>query len=813
MKKINRLILTFSILSISANGAEKVKEKELFNKVFGDKVEMKRVSLPTYFQDKFLGEIETNVVGNEIVSFSSNPFIQTLRRIISEKEIQRIIALKKETIAIEDLKFNLKFNLKELRLELEASDELIKPTESLFQESLIPYFSEGARRPSIFSGALNWKLEETITHNDLVPSFLNGNFDSFFNYKTFVLENQMQYSSERNYRRWYRSNTYLIKDDEKNAVRYILGDASSNTFGYLTSQNFLGLSVSRDYSITPYKINTPSSSQQFSVESRSIVRYYVNNSLLKTEFLNAGKYSVKDIPLNNGINKIIVEVEDEFGNKKYFNFRETFSNDLLREGDSKFDFSFGKTSTDIDYKKLYDSSKSYLSSGFYKRGWTDRFTNGIYFQNKSNFLLLGTENLFSTKLGNLGFGLGHSKHGKESGLAYNLNYYFSLFANSISNTQSLNFRIEKRDQKFNEGIEFSPSRYQYNVSSTYSLPFFDWASLGLGANVSKPYDHTLDNKYGIDASITGRLFKSSSLTFYLSNIRDEYKTWSQFFYLFLNFTFDDGYSYASAYYDSSAQSKRLSYYYDKGQAVNDVKVMSSIEANRYTKSADLDLSYNTKYVELGLRESGYERTKNHYYGRSSFRALSAFSFAYDKENFKLGLSRPITNSFAIIAPNEILKGQKLGLKSSGNRIIEESGLLNEIVVRDMIPYQYRRLQIDPSQLKEGYSLKKESFIVYPTYRSGHLIQAEANGTIAITGFLMDEKRRPVSLQVGEIQTNQELRVPFFTNKNGRFFIEGLNPGSMKFLLGDEAQTQCDVTIEGEASGVINLGEVKCLGKK
>jgi len=805
LKKITNL-LALSFLLQSSVGFAQTNQDELFKKVFGKNLEKKRVSLPLFFKDKFIGEIETDVEGEKILGFPSNSIIPVLRKIIVDYKIEKLIDLKKEYLLPEDLSFTLKYYASELKLSLEAEESLIRPTESLFQDSLIPYFADGAMRPSPFSGSINVKLEETINHKREQKDYFDSNFSSFFNFKGWVLENQTQYSSNREVNRWYRGNTTLVKDDEKNAIRYSAGDVASSAFGYLGSQSLGGFSISKEYSITPYKINTPSRSQEFAVENRSIVRYYVNNTLLKTEFLNTGKYSVKDIPLNNGINRIIVEVEDEFGNKKFFNFVESFSNELLRKDEVKYDLALGKISSESNYQKKYDESSMY-ASGYFKRGWTELYTAGGYFQNNRASNLIGFENLLSTKYGNWGLGLASSKHSENIGNAYSLNYFVSSFTNLINNLQTLNLRFEKRDQKFNEGLNYTLGRFKYNSSIAYSSPLFSWASLGIGFNYSKPFAKNFEEKYGFDASVTGRVFKASSMTLFLSSTRDEYKKWNQFFYVFLNFSFDEGYSYVSSFYDSNSQTKRLSYYHDKGDSVDSVKVLGSVESSRYTKNGEIDLAYNAPLLEMGLRESITEESKNNYYGKTSLRLLSSLNFVKGDE-FKWSVSRPITNSFAIIAPNEKLQNQKISLKSNGNRIIEKSGLFNEITVRDLIPYQYRRLQLDTSKLNEGTSLKEESFIVYPTYKSGHLLLAQSSGKIAIKGQLTNSKGQPLGLIVGEVSMLNRPSVPFFTNKNGYFFIEGIDVGALKFLWGDEKQTEINVTIDKEKAGVVDLGKLQ-----
>lgn len=796
--------LVFILFSIVLHNSNAETNDQLFNKVFGATKNSKRIILPLYFKDKNLGEVSVDLLGDQIVGIPANQFINVAKNILQKKVLERIIKLKKEIYTIEDFEFELKYDPADLKIELVASDELIKPTDSLFQESLIPYFAKDALTPAELSGAINLKLEKSFSHKDVTGDYFASSFSSFLNLNSYVLENLTQYDSNREQNKWYRGNTTITKDFESISSRLIMGDVSSLGYGYLTSQSLAGLSFNRDYSITPYKLTTPSVSQEFKVDSRSVVRYYVNNQLLKTEFLNAGKYNIKDIPLYNGINRIIVEVEDEFGNKKFYNFNESFSSEMLREGDVKYDISIGKSSSEQNFKKTYESGSKILSSAFFKRGWSDKYTSGFYFQNKSNFSLIGNENLFSSKIGNWGLGLANSKHGDYQGMVYSVNYFLSSFLNILGNNQTLNLKLEKRNKNFNEGLEYVASKYEYNFYANYTLPIWDWASLGIGNSLSVPYDKTLNTKLGIDLSLTGRAFKNATLTLFASNFKNEYKKWNQYYYLFLNFSLDDNTSFISSFYDSNSHSKKISYSYDKAESFNNVKVLASVEDGRFNRTGDVDIAYEAKYSELGLRETVSRLSDNKYGGRSNIRAISALSFAKKEDQLKFGFSRSLANSFAIISGNELLKGQKLALKSSGSENYQ-SGLFDEIVVRDLIPYQYRRLQIDPSKLKEGYSLKKESFIVYPTYKSGHLIKIDSSGIISIKGRLVNLKGQAVSLQVGELLLESGQTIPFFTNKSGDFFIEGLNPGTVKFLLGENNKFSKDVKIDSEKNGLLNLG--------
>ncbi len=777
---------------------------ELFKKAFGKKPKAERISLPLFLKDQYISELELDVLGSKILGFPASGLYQSLKNILLDQELKRIADTKKEYLTPEDLSFQLNYSEKDLMVFLEAPEALIRPRPQLFSEGMIPYFSKEAKLPAPFSGVVNVKADQTFYHQNNFSDFLNANINSFFNFKETSLENNLQYSSDRSVNKWYRNSTTIVKDDEQNATRYSLGDTQSQISGYLVSEPILGLSVAKDYSITPYRTNTTGVGQEYSVETRSIVRYFVNNNLLKTEFLSPGKYQLKDLPLNNGVNKIIIEVEDEFGNKKYFNFKQSYSNELLKKNEVKFDFSAGRPSIDQNYQKKYDDN--FYLSGFFKRGWTDVYTSGTFASFYKKFNLFGFENLLSTSVGNFGLNLGRSAHDNYDGLAYNMNYGLNFYSQTLKKHQNLNLRLEKRDRYFSEGKIFSMGRFKYNANSNYSIPLTDWTSLGMGLNYSRPFDLNYAEKYGYDLSINNRILNSTSLTFYFSNTRDEYKKKSQLFYIYLNYIFESGSSYASSYYDSSSKTKRLSVFHDANRAIDNIKISSQVEDSKYVKNGEVDFVYSSKYSDFGIRENVIKNKYSKSQFQTNVRVLSAFSFAYD-DGFRSGLSRPINNSFAIIAGNDLLKNEKVGLKTSGHRIVEDKGVFNEIVVRDLIPYQYRRLQVDPSQLKEGYTLNQESFIVYPKYKAGHLLKLDAIGTVSLKGRIVGENKTPQGLSVGEVLAANGKRLPFFTNKQGFFYIEGLNFGSVKILWGEESKLIKDVTISEGQSGILDIGEI------
>jgi outer membrane usher protein len=78
----------------------------------------------------------------------------------------------------------------------------------------------------------------------------------------------------------------------------------------------------------------------------------------------------------------------------------------------------------------------------------------------------------------------------------------------------------------------------------------------------------------------------------------------------------------------------------------------------------------------------------------------------------------------------------------------------------------------------GYLLGKEFYYIQPTYKIGILIPVKLISKVMVKGRLYTPDRKPVSLVVGDIFNGKGELVDntFFTNKDGVFVIEGLEPG-------------------------------------
>ncbi len=84
------------------------------------------------------------------------------------------------------------------------------------------------------------------------------------------------------------------------------------------------------------------------------------------------------------------------------------------------------------------------------------------------------------------------------------------------------------------------------------------------------------------------------------------------------------------------------------------------------------------------------------------------------------------------------------------------------------------------------------FRLLPPYRGGYLLVVGSDYNVSAVGRLLDEAGQPVALVSGtatEFAHPEREPVPFFTNRDGRFGLVGLAPGTWRLqTVGSDGRT-------------------------
>lgn len=756
--------------------------------------------IPLVDRDRNLGDLKAQIKGDDIISVEKESLINAMRSILKPDTLKALENLPNE-VSPSLLPFPLKLNAQDFKIESQL-DLSIRSSEDTKLRSDLKKEYPGAIMPAPFGGALNYHLEQSWGHERLGGKSFSGQFSPFVNIKSLVLENQTFYQSQTN-PQWFRGDTRFVKDFQDQEIRTQLGDIYPQVQGFMVGRPMGGINLHRNFSLNPYRLPFPTGTQNFTLRARSLVKYYVNNILVKTEYLMAGNYTAKDIPLNNGLNTILIEATDDLGQKQVFIFKSATSINLLNKGESRFDISYGTPFFDNNFERQYRESDGKIFSGFYQYGFSSEFSGSMYLQNQTTFNLLGAEVIQATPIGNINLGHAESLGLKTRGQGNSISYQYVSQGQLWYQAHTLSLRYENRSDQFIATKFDLASSVKDNYSANYTLPLSNLMTVSTGINYGDVRDNELSDRYGYDATLNIRLFGHHNLSVFTGRTRDEYKNWNTVAFVFLTITFPESNNFLSTLYDDVQKSTRITFLRDNQNKLYRARSQTTVENTTDQQSGEADMFYPTPYGDFGARlNANKTRHENDTAIRGSTRLNGAMVFAYQDKEWGYGLSRPIPGSFVIFKPEERLKNQKIALKSTSPYTEAESGLFNEITFSNLLAYQYRDIQLDPSLMEDGRSLVKEKFTLYPTYRSAHVLTLKERGAVILRGTIQNLEGEALALQVGHVG-----EIPFFTNRRGEFFIEGVEPGEYEFSL-DEYKHKLKINIQPDGRGLKDLGIIK-----
>jgi outer membrane usher protein len=784
MIKIFVLFLIFSISSLSFGQTELVSYS---------------AQIPLYDQESNLGDVQVEISGDQLVSVDRDSLLNVLKGLLKEDTVSAFERLPQK-LSPSNLPIPFKFNPEELKLETKIELDLLARRNTDLGVDLEEE-KRDAIQPAPFGGAINYRLEQNWGDERLGGKYFSGHFNSFININSLVLESQTFYQSNIE-SEWYRGDTRLVKDFEKQHVRTQAGDVYPQIQGFMVAKPLGGVSIQRNFSLNPYRLPYPTGNQNFSLQSRSFVNYYVNSVLVKSEYLQAGNYSAKDIPLNNGLNTILIEAIDDLGQKKVFVFKSSSNINLLNEGESRFDLSYGTPFIDNNFKREYIERDGKVFSGFYQYGFSSLFSSSLYLQNQESFNLYGTELIQAIPIGNLTAGAARSNTEDTEGLAGSLGYQLITQGKRWFDSHTLSLRYENRSEDFKTQLVDLSGSVQNAYAVNYTIPVSNVLTFSVGGNYGDVRNNNLDDRYGYDSNLSFRIFNHHNLSLYASRNRDEFGRWNEIAYAFLTLSIPESNSYVSSLYDQKQKSMRVNVLKDNQNKLYTFRTQAIADYAEDGQNGELDLTYPTQLGDLGGRISANKTDQLTTATRGSARLNSALVFAYQNSEFAGGISRPIPGSFVIFRPEDRLKDQKIGLKSTSPYTESQSGLFNEIVFSNLIAYQYRDIQLDPTFMEPGRSLQKEKFTLFPTYRSAHLINLSERGSVILTGRLLNPDGTPISLQVGAIGN-----VTFFTNRDGYIFIEGIEAGNYEMAL-EGREDKFLLQVDKNERGYKDLGNIQ-----
>lgn len=177
----------------------------------------------------------------------------------------------------------------------------------------------------------------------------------------------------------------------------------------------------------------------------------------------------------------------------------------------------------------------------------------------------------------------------------------------------------------------------------------------------------------------------------------------------------------------------------------------------------------------------------------------------------LALSRPVEDSFALAVPHKTLEGRTVVIEPrKDGHFLGESGVLGGAVDPNLSSYFERVVSYDVPEAPIGYDLGTGNIRTRPPYRSGYLIVAGSEYSVNVTGTLYDADHEPISLLSGTaVELDHLDRAPLtvFTNRVGRFAIQGMRPGRWKIEMAGIKPIVAIIEVPAKAEGLVMMGDV------
>ena len=595
-------------------------------------------------------------------------------------------------------------------------------------------------------------------------------------FNLFSFENEFSYDGEAQQHKFSRFGSRLIYDRPGTQLRFTAGDILPATVSYQDPVDVLGLSVSKlPQTFRPDRLFTATASRRITLREAANVTLIVNGAPSRTIRLGPGSFSLQDLPLVGGANRVDLLIEDDAGGRQTISFDFFDDAELLAEGIDEFDANIGIRTFFENDKRDYFFEEPVMT-GFYRRGITSQLTLGGNVQASRRAQQLGATATVGSSIGLFSGEASFSNHDDFGfGHALRLQYRYSKPMQETGGVRRFDALIEKRSRDF-VGIEtVTPSNtYSWSLNAIYSQPI----NFRLTAGVSGEYRigrGTTNDRYAIRANATYRIRDNISLNGSVGYERDAGFVFGATLYWRFGRT-----KTLTAQYDSRFDDANVSFFYSPTRLLD--TVAWGVEARRSNDNLSLNgtATWRTNRGDLELaHRAGITGDDTQ---TTSLRARGTIAFA----GGQFAVGRYLTDSFAIVSAHESLKDADIIV---GGRIQENALARADSLGPALVPlssYSKRSIFYTVPDAPAGYDLGTGTAEIYPWLHSGTRVAVGSDYFITVFGTLLNDREEPVALVEGtatKIGDPDAPIVPIFTNREGRLGASGLGKGRWQIKAG------------------------------
>lgn len=730
---------------------------------------------------------------------------QTLRQLSKEDSSSVVATL--SNAALEDLGITLYRIAAQKRMDLYILDQkiLLERSYSFRSQPFKPPVEPRGRDP--FTGYANLYTRSGYIHHGADKGWqaFGANLKGVVNWRGWVVEAEGFYQ-DRDQKPFRRGDVTLVRQVPEKLLTAKAGDVAFPIRSLQSSERYAGFTLTKALTFDNYTNLSPTSEQKLRLNKDANVDVKVNGQLVRTIFLPAGDHVLRDLPLNEGNNDVILRVREILGREYDVPLSMIYMASNLKEGLSEWAVGLGAPWHNKGSERDYDFEKPALSA-FYRSGLTSWLTAGVNAQGSEEQLMFGAEALMNTRLGALNVDAGLSfLSAKERGFAIE-----GVFVPHTPNTGDLKRVIRVttsmryQDRNFAALGSLTPNnRRALETRASASRAFGD-ISASLAGNYIVNRDNP--NTMGANLRLSKRLLQSLSSSASFSFQRDTAKQNIYDGSIELRYTFgaeqQQGLDYAH-YFRDNVDSLRYSYrtrervrgYTASAQAIRDNK----------NDTTDLtgDLRHEGRWYELQARTAASIDAGCLAAARTDLVANTGLCFVCDQ----VALTRPINDSFAMIRPLPEMEEQLIGVNKSDFGHWEHfTTTKRPFVLNDVTSYNWRRIKVEFPEMNLLEIGDPGLYYIEPTYKSGVLLTVGSPPSVTISGSVSDSNG-PVGTKAFDIisLSNPEFKpVKGFTRSNGEFSVPRLPTGQYALKM---RKQQIPFEIPATARGKFVIGLLK-----
>ncbi len=626
-----------------------------------------------------------------------------------------------------------------------------------------------------------------------------------------------------------RRGTRIVRDFEEEAVRASAGDVYPVGTSFQYTPDLLGISIERSYSkLQPGRNIRSTSRRSFRLERTSTVEVQVNGLTVRRLRLDPGDYNLSDLPISTGLNDVTLLIEDDVGHTQRLDFSLFQDNDLIDPGLAEWAFSAGVPSQFENGEPAYDTSDLF-ATGYYRRGLTENLTGEAHLQGNMETAMGGFGALLGTPAGLFSVE-GAASFDKDGGwgAAFSGDYSLANIKDAAGRRHSIRLSASAQTPDFSRpapkfggsgdiGRKVDPEWLDLSAGYGTELPFQISAFLSAGYGFGRDAQ---GDSYHADLSFSRPLGHEVSLG--LSGGIYETQCGGDDLSMMLRLQYrPDRDSSLAAVYDSRNQRSSLSYNRQSGQGVGSWQTSIDVAQDgpaatngAWTTEDDaivngaIHYTGNRANVSLFQDASLAGANASDIDQRTSLRLETAIAYA----DGHVAVGRPVSDSFAIIAPYAGLADKEISIGKEAYGYTAETDFLGPALLPSISPYTLNRVEFDVADLPPGYDLGDGLFDLVPEHRSGYALQVGSQYTVTALGTLKDAEEKPLALLTGTAteEAKPDKTVELFTNRAGRFTAQGLAPGKWTIEMATEPKTRFSLVIPKDTVGLYRAGELRPL---